>query len=125
MLQLKRVYEPVSPDDGYRVLVERLWPRGVSKEEARLDAWARDLAPSNALRRWYNHDPDKWDAFLTRYRQELSEPERVSALADLRERARRGAVTLVYASKAGDISNAEALKEYLEQGEPAPSPRTC
>jgi uncharacterized protein YeaO (DUF488 family) len=123
VLRLKRAYEPASPDDGYRVLVERLWPRGVSKEEAHLDAWAKDLAPSHELRRWYNHDPAKWDAFRTRYRQELSEPGRQTALADLVDRACEGMVTLVYASKAGDISNAAALKAYLDEGELVPTPR--
>lgn len=121
-LRLKRAYEPPSPDDGYRVLVERLWPRGVSKEAAHLDAWAKDLAPSSELRRWYNHDPDKWETFRTRYRQELAEAARQPALADLRDRARQGTVTLVYASRAGAISNAAALKAYLEEGEPAPRP---
>jgi uncharacterized protein YeaO (DUF488 family) len=123
VLRLKRAYEPASPDDGYRVLVERLWPRGVSKEEAHLDAWVKDLAPSDELRRWYNHDPQKWDEFRRRYRQELSEPGRQAALADLVDRAREGIVTLVYASKAGDISNAAALKAYLDEGELVPTPR--
>jgi len=103
--------------------VERLWPRGVSKEEAHLDAWVKDLAPSDELRRWYNHDPQKWDEFRRRYRQELSEPGRQAALADLVDRAREGIVTLVYASKAGDISNAAALKAYLDEGELVPTPR--
>ncbi len=116
VLRLKRAYEPASPDDGYRVLVERLWPRGVSKQKAKLDAWAKDLAPSAELRRWYQHDPEKWDEFRIRYRQELSEPGRHEALADVATRSRDHMVTLVYASKAGDISNAAALKEFLDSG---------
>lgn len=124
MLRLKRVYEPAAPDDGYRVLVERLWPRGVSKERARLDAWAKALAPSDALRRWYGHDPERWDEFRARYRRELEEPERRAALAELAERARRQTVTLVYASKAGEISNAAALKAFLDSGELPPSGAT-
>ncbi len=121
MLKLKRVYEPASPDDGYRVLVERLWPRGVSKERANLDAWSKDLAPSDELRRWYNHDPEKWDEFRARYRQELSEPGREEELANLADRARLGTVTLVYASKASDISNAAALKEFFDSDELVPA----
>jgi len=113
MVRTKRVYEAASPDDGYRVLVERLWPRGVSKEKAHLDAWAKAIAPSDALRRWYEHDPAKWDEFRRRYKEELSAPEPQRLLADLAERARNGTVTLVYASKAGDISNAAALQQFL------------
>lgn len=116
MLVLKRVYEPAAPDDGYRVLVERLWPRGISKERAQLDAWEKELAPSDALRRWYNHDPEKWAEFRDRYRQELAEPARQAALADLAERAQQQTVTLVYGSRAGDISNAAALKAFLDSG---------
>ena len=114
MLRTKRVYEAASPDDGYRVLVERLWPRGVSKEKAHLDGWVKALAPSDELRRWYEHDPAKWDEFRLRYKKELSAPEQQRLLADLAERALTGTVTLVYASKAGDISNAAALQQFLE-----------
>src|SRR5690349_1607819 len=113
MVQLKRAYEPASAEDGYRVLVERLWPRGVSKEEAHLDAWLKEIAPSAALRRWYNHEPAKWDEFKERYRAELSQPRQQEILSDLRERASRETVTLVYASRAGEISNAAALKAML------------
>jgi uncharacterized protein YeaO (DUF488 family) len=107
------VYEPPSADDGYRVLVERLWPRGISKAEARLDAWAKELAPSTELRQWYGHDPAKFDEFRQRYHEELSAPAQQQALADLAARARRGVVTLVYATKAGDISNAAVLLDLL------------
>jgi uncharacterized protein YeaO (DUF488 family) len=114
MVRTKRVYEAASPDDGYRVLVERLWPRGVSKGKAHLDGWAKAIAPSDELRRWYDHDPAKWDEFRVRYKTELSAPERQQLFADLAERAQNGTVTLVYASKAGDISNAAALQQFLE-----------
>lgn len=117
VLKLKRAYEPASPDDGYRVLVERLWPRGLSRERAKLDAWSKDLAPSDELRRWYHHVPAKWDEFRERYRQELAAPGRQEALADLADRARAGTVTLVFASKASDISNAAALMEFFDGDE--------
>lgn len=114
MLCMKRVYEPHGADDGYRVLVERLWPRGVSKVKAHLDAWAKDLAPSTELRQWYDHDPAKWDEFQRRYRKELAEPAPQQALDDLAKRVRDETVTLVYASKAGDISNAAVLLAVLK-----------
>jgi uncharacterized protein YeaO (DUF488 family) len=113
MVRRKRAYETPSADDGYRVLVERLWPRGLSKARAQLDAWAKDVAPSTELRQWYGHDPAKWEEFRERYRAELAAPERRQALADLTERARHGTVTLVYASKDGDISNAAVLLDVL------------
>ncbi len=110
---MKRVYEPATDADGYRVFVERLWPRGVSKERARLDAWEKDLAPSDALRRWYGHDPAKWDEFQSRYARELAAPAAQAALDRLVDRARHGRVTLVYAARAGKISNAAALERLL------------
>jgi len=113
MIRMKRVYEPATPDDGYRVLVERLWPRGVSKEKANLDDWAKAVAPSDDLRRWYNHDPDKWDEFQTRFEQELQTPEAQATLDDLTERARTGTVTLIYASKESDISCSAVLQRLL------------
>jgi len=122
MVRTKRVYEPPSPDDGYRVLVERLWPRGVSKEKAHLDAWARELAPSDELRRWYGHDPARWDAFRARYRRELDEPARRDQLDRLVERAAAGTVTLVYASRAGEISNAAVLRDLIAERVSAQSP---
>src|SRR5699024_4908000 len=109
----RRVYEPASPADGYRVLVDRLWPRGVSRARARLDAWERDIAPSAELRRWYGHDPEKWPEFQRRYREELRAPAAAAVLDDLVRRARDGRVTLVYASRAGDISDAAALEKII------------
>jgi uncharacterized protein YeaO (DUF488 family) len=113
---MKRIYEPVLDEDGYRVLVERLWPRGVSKELAGLDAWEKDIAPTNALRRWYGHDPEKWEEFQERYERELETPEAREILDSLAERARHGPVTLIYASRAGEISNAAVLQRLLTQG---------
>jgi uncharacterized protein YeaO (DUF488 family) len=122
MVRMKRVYEPPGPDDGYRVLVERLWPRGVSKENAHLDAWAKELAPSDELRRWYGHDPARWEAFRARYRRELDEPARRDQLDRLVERAAAGTVTLVYASRAGEISNAAVLRDLIAERLSAQSP---
>ena len=113
MIKMKRIYEPASPDDGYRVLVERLWPRGVRKDAARLDAWERDIAPSTELRRWYGHDPAKWDEFQIRYVRELQAPEAQSVLDKLATLARDGTVTLLYSSHAGEISNAAVLQRLL------------
>ena len=113
MIRMKRAYEPASPEDGYRVYVERLWARGVSKERARLDAWEKDIAPSNDLRRWYNHDPEKWPEFQHRYEHELQTPEAQAVLDDLTDRAREGTVTLVYASKDSDISCSAVLQRLL------------
>lgn len=115
MVVTKRAYEPAAPSDGYRVLIDRLWPRGVSKAEAQLDAWARDVAPSKALREWYEHDPAKWPEFQKRYREELKAPAAKAVLDDLVRRAKRGRVTLVYASRAADISDVAVLEKLLTQ----------
>ena len=114
MIRLKRVYDKASPEDGARFLVERLWPRGIKKTGLRIDAWRKDVAPSDALRRWFAHDPAKWNEFRRRYWEELSaHPE---ALAPLREAVRHGTVTLVYSSRDEEHNNAVALKEHLEHG---------
>lgn len=115
MIAIKRIYAPATDKDGYRVLVERLWPRGVSKVAARLDAWEKVIAPSDALRRWYDHDPKKWPEFQSRYARELATPTAQAILDGLAERARHGAVTLIYASRAGEISNAAALEPLLRE----------
>lgn len=111
-LNLKRVYEPVQATDGVRFLVERLWPRGVSKHAAKLDGWLKDAAPSDALRKWYGHDPKKWEEFRRRYFAELSRAP--DCVEPIREAARKGVVTLVFAAKDPELSNARALKEFLE-----------
>src|ERR1700757_1459615 len=120
-ITIKRVYEPASRNDGTRVLVDRLWPRGLTKVEAAIDEWLRDLAPSNELRRWYHTRPDQWDAFRKRYLKELSLPEYQGALQrlyDLRHQHKR--LTLVFASKNETRNNAVVLKELLEQARKPP-----
>lgn len=110
-IQLRRAYEPPSPTGGKRILVDRLWPRGRSKEEMQLDAWLKDAAPSTELRKWFGHDPEKWSEFQQRYRQELAaNPE---ALAPLLEAARSGPVTLVYGAKDEQHNDAVVLRELL------------
>jgi uncharacterized protein YeaO (DUF488 family) len=111
MLRLKRVYDPPAPDDGQRILVDRLWPRGLRKEDARLDAWMRDVAPSPELRKWYAHEDAKWPEFQERHRAELA--GNAGALDELRRRMSEGPVTLLYASGEGKQTHAEILKELL------------
>ena len=112
MLKLKRVYEQPSPEDGFRVLVERLWPRGVRKERAELDLWLKDVAPSPELRKWFSHDPAKWKEFQKRYAAELKEDE--GALRLLKQKMKEVTVTLVYASHDEEHNGALVLKAYLD-----------
>ena len=113
MLTVKRVYKAPEPGDGTRFLVERLWPRGVKKEALRMDAWLRDVAPSNALRRRFGHEPAKWKEFRCRYSAELdAKPE---SLQPILEAMRQGDVTLLYSAHDTEHNNAVALKEYLEE----------
>ena len=107
----KRVYDSAEPGDGYRVLIDRMWPRGVSRERARLDEWARELAPSSELRKWFHHDPERFDEFRSRYREELH--ERRPLLEELRRRARDGPVTLLYAARDREHNDAVVLEELL------------
>ena len=112
MLKIKRVYDPVSTDDGKRILVDRLWPRGIKKEKAHIDEWVKEIAPSNELRQWYSHAPAKWDEFKKRYKQEIAgETER---LKKIKAEARTQTVTLLFSSKELERNNAVALKEMLE-----------
>lgn len=112
MIKVKRVYDSPAEDDGARFLVDRLWPRGVAKETLRLDGWLREVAPSDELRRWFGHDPSRWDGFLQRYFAELdTRPEAWRPLVDA---ARRGDVTLLYAAKDPVHNNGVALERYLE-----------
>ena len=112
MITLKRAYDSVSPKDGRRFLVERLWPRGVSKAKLRLDAWLKEVGPSTELRKWFSHDPDKWSEFRRRYFRELdSRPE---AWQPIVSAARRGTVTLVYSSHDTHHNNAVALQRYVQ-----------
>jgi len=113
-VQLKRAYESASPRDGYRALVERLWPRGVRKADLRLDAWLKDIAPSSELRRWFAHEPSRFDEFAARYRRELRRSPAKEALAVLRQRALEGPVTLVYAAHDETHNGAVVLRRELE-----------
>jgi uncharacterized protein YeaO (DUF488 family) len=111
VIKVKRIYDPAEPDDGFRVLVDRIWPRGVRKDEAGIDLWLKDVAPSTELRRWFGHDPGRWAGFRRRYRAELKkQPE---ALALLRDKAAAGHLTLLYAARNPDRNNAVALKGVL------------
>jgi uncharacterized protein YeaO (DUF488 family) len=111
MIKIKRAYDEPSPEDGRRVLVDRLWPRGLTKEKARIDEWLKELAPSTELRKWYSHDPAKWKEFKKRYRDELRGKE--ASLDGLKADARKGTVTLLFSSRETELNNAEALKEFL------------
>jgi uncharacterized protein YeaO (DUF488 family) len=113
MIKLKRAYEAAARSDGLRILVERLWPRGLSKQRAAIGLWLKDLAPSTALRKWYGHEPAKWPEFRRRYWAELK--DRSDLLALLKQRTQEGAVTFVYAASDEGRNSAVALKEYLER----------
>lgn len=114
VIRLKRVYEPAAPGDGVRVLVDRLWPRGLAKEKAAIDHWLKEVAPSTALRQWFGHDPARWPEFRQRYRAELA--ENPAALAALRRLCRGQTLTLVYAASDPEHNNAMVLKSLLEAG---------
>lgn len=113
MVRVRRIYDEPQPDDGQRVLVDRLWPRGVSKQRAALTAWCKSVAPSTELRTWYGHDPAKFAEFTKRYRAELADADHAEAISELKTLAAKGPVTLLTASKAADISEAQVLKELL------------
>lgn len=115
-LQIKRIYDEPGADDGVRILIDRLWPRGVAREKARIDAWDKDLAPSDQLRKWFDHKSDRFEEFARRYRAEL-EPQR-HRLSQLRALARDDRVTLLYAAKDSDHNNAVVLAEALRRGLP-------
>lgn len=112
-IEIKRVYESPSEDDGYRVLVDRIWPRGVSKEEARLDEWCKQLAPSDELRKWFDHDPEKFDTFRSRYRRELEDEEKQEQLDRLARKSAEQKVTLLYGAKDESCNQAVVLQELL------------
>lgn len=114
MIKLKRAYEPPSADDGVRILVDRVWPRGQRREALQLDRWERDLAPSTTLRRWFGHDPARWNEFRDRYRHELMTPDKQKALRQIAEEAQHGTVTLVYSARDTEHNQAVVLKEYLD-----------
>ena len=111
MVKIKRIYEEPDPADGRRILVDRLWPRGLSKERASVDWWLKDIAPSDELRRWFGHDPERWPEFRARYREELKEQRPL--LDELKSLARKEPITLLYGAKDQDHNNAVVLKELL------------
>lgn len=111
-IEVKRVYDPQASADGVRVLVDRVWPRGVRKEEAGVDEWLREIAPSTELRRWFAHDPTRWDLFVEKYFQELDEHGEL--VASLAAQAKWGRLTLIFGAKDREHNNAVALKRYLE-----------
>ncbi len=112
MIQVKRIYEKSSKTDGYRVLVERLWPRGMSKERAKLDLWLKEISPSPQLRQWYAHDPEKWDEFRKRYWAELQQAP--AAVEQLQQLLKQGVLTLVYAARDEQHNSTVVLKAFLE-----------
>jgi uncharacterized protein YeaO (DUF488 family) len=111
-IHLKRAYDEAAPEDGLRILVERLWPRGLTKDRARIDLWMKDISPSPELRKWYGHDPAKWTEFQKRYRAELDNSK--ETVEELREKCRSGTVTFVYAARDEERNSALILKKFLE-----------
>lgn len=112
-IQIKRIYDDPAKGDGVRILVDRLWPRGVSKERASLDAWVKKIAPSTNLRKWFDHDPEKWEEFSRRYIEEIQENE--EAIDELRDLAKKTTLTLLYAAKDEEHNEALVLKHYLDK----------
>ncbi len=114
MIKLKRVYEKPEKSDGYRILVDRLWPRGLTKEKAKVDLWLKDLGPSTELRKWFAHDPAKWTGFRTKYKRELKGKQ--DLLGQIRAAAKKGIVTLIYGARDTEHNEALIVKEYLARG---------
>ncbi len=114
MVKRKRVYLPPKSSDGYRVLVDRLWPRGLSKDEVRLDAWHKELGPSDELRTWFGHDPGRWTTFASRFRRELGRGSCPELLDELARRARRGTVTLLFGARDEDHNNAVVIEQAIQ-----------
>jgi uncharacterized protein YeaO (DUF488 family) len=113
MIRIKRVYELAGEEDGFRILVDRLWPRGISKEKAKVDLWLKEVAPSNKLRKWFSHDPAKWSEFKKRYAEELASKQ--ALLMEIRQMEKeKGTVTLLYSARDVERNNAVALKAILE-----------
>jgi len=114
MIKLKRAYEKPAKDDGERILVERLWPRGLTKEQAKIDLWLKDVAPSAELRKWFGHDPDRWVEFRQRYLKELR--QNTDPIKLLKRKAKEGTITLIYAARDEDHNSALVLKQFLQRG---------
>jgi uncharacterized protein YeaO (DUF488 family) len=115
MIHVKRIYSEPYTHDGLRLLIDRVWPRGMSKARASIDEWRKELAPSTALRKWFGHDPAKWAGFQARYRKELGESEEIEALRELAARARHETITLVYSAADEQHNQAVVLKEFLDE----------
>jgi len=113
MVKIKRIYDPVSPDDGKRIYVDRLWPRGMKKEEAKMDEWLKDISPSDSLRKWFGHDPSKYEEFKNRYTNELEKHSEI--LERIRKESKKETVTLLFSAKDIGHNNATVLKEMLSQ----------
>ena len=113
MLKVKRVYEKNEASDGKRILVDRLWPRGLRTEDAAIDEWLKEISPSDELRRWFNHEPEKWQEFKRRYRKELSLPEKKEIVERIAKQATRSDITLVYGAKETEYNNARVLEELI------------
>jgi uncharacterized protein YeaO (DUF488 family) len=113
MIKIKRAYDPLSSDDGKRILVDRLWPRGIKKEDAAIDEWLKDIAPSTELRKWYSHDPAKWGEFKKRYKIELK--DKIGIVDRLRQESKKRTITLLFSAKATELNNAVALKQFIEE----------
>ena len=114
-MRIARIYDPPEPGDGHRVLADRLWPRGVRKDDPRIDRWIRDVAPSSQLRRWYNHDLERYDEFVARYEHELEDPAAADALDELRQLAANGPVTLLTSAKDVEHGHLVVLQRLLER----------
>ncbi len=115
-LRIKRIYDPVDPEDGFRVLIDRLWPRGLSKEKAKIDLWLKEIAPSTELRQWFHHEPERWDEFRQKYLQELDQhPEAVARLHELITSRR---ITLLFAARDTEHNHALVLRDYLSASGP-------
>lgn len=112
MVRIKRIHEKPSLDDGYRILVDRLWPRGFTKVRAKVDLWLKDIAPSDALRKWFSHDPAKWVEFMQRYFKELEDKQ--EAVSQITAKIKEGQVTLLYGAKDKEINNAVVLQEFIK-----------
>ena len=117
IISVKRIYSAPEDSDGVRILVDRIWPRGMKKATAKIDAWMKDIAPSTELRKWYGHDPKKWKEFRKRYFAELKAKSQL--LDQLREQIGEGPATLLYSTKETELNNAMALREYLERRSPS------
>ena len=112
MIKTRRIYDKPDADDGFRILVDRIWPRGLKKNDVKIDLWQKDIGPSSALRKWFNHDQRKWNEFKRRYYEELKDRKEIVKL--FLEKAEQGTITLLYSSKEEKYNNAIALKEYLQ-----------